>query len=240
MTENLVVCIARNNLALTRNAVASFFRQDIRHIRVMVIDNVSDDGTRAWLNMRQEQNPDILTMRFGSQKSVAACWNRALTWAFSRKLPYVLVCNNDVVLRPDTMRLLVEHGGPFVTGVGVNTQQQTESCDPKNERPHPDFSCFLIRRECWDRVGSFDEKFEVAFYEDNEYHVRMHRNGIKACCIGVPFHHVGSATMRNADPEEQKRIGEQAQKNKEYFRSLFGCYPGTPEYDALFQETMVS
>jgi len=87
-----------------------------------------------------------------------------LRWAFSKGAEHVLVVNNDVLLRPDTYRLLVADGSLFVTAVAsddpdcVKPVQQPSGRwdyaepDPAGKRPHPTMSCFLIRRECWVKV----------------------------------------------------------------------------------------
>lgn len=224
--------IARNNLALTKRAVASVLAQDIGDVRLMLIDNMSTDGTAEWMCSQRDE----YRLHFAMQQSVATCWNIGLDWLFSHGAEHVLVANNDVELRPETMRLLVADGGQFVTAVGVNTREQmgNASLEPKNKRPHPDFSCFLIRKECFERVGGFDERYEIAFGEDCDMHVRLHRASIDAHCIGVPFYHVGSATVKNSDPREKERIGKQADLNRELFYRTYGQRIGTPGYDLLF------
>lgn len=230
---NLILVIARNSLALTRNAVASFLTQDIGNVQVLLIDNASTDGTGPWVRTLDDR---VLTVHFAAPKSVAACWNYGLRWAFSHGIKHVLVANNDVVLRPDTYRILVADGGPFVTGVGVNTTEQAaEAPEPQNRRPFPDFSCFLIRREVFERV-QFDERYLVAFGEDCRMHKQMHDMGISAYCIGVPFLHVASGTLKNAEPEERERICQQADRNRELFRQTYGVAVGSPEYASLFTD----
>jgi GT2 family glycosyltransferase len=231
---NWILCPLRNNLHLTRKALPTFLAQDIGEIKVLLFDNASSDGTPQWANSLRD---DRVSYVYNVQPlSVAASWNRMLRWTFKQGAEYALVCNNDLELLPSTYRYLVEDGGEFVTCVGVKTRGQfTDSKpDPIMARPNPDFSTFLIRRSCYEKVGPFDEKCEVAFFEDNLYHVAMHRAGIFAHCINYPFLHHGSSTVKYADPKEQKRIREAAQRNREYFHTLHGCYPGTPEYEALF------
>jgi len=107
---------------------------------------------------------------------------------------------------------------------------------PKAEtRPHPDFSCYLIRKETYETVGPFDEHFKTAFCEDWDYHVRLHKAGITAHCIDLPFLHLSSQTVRNSSLKEQERIYTQAKANREYFREKWGVEGGTEEYYALFK-----
>lgn len=241
-----IVCPTRNNIHLLREAVRTFRAQDIGDIRILIIDNGSTDGTAQWL-MTQK---DITTLSIQSPGlSVARSWNQALNWVFAGPRPeqYALVANNDIELRPDTYRHLVADGGGFVTAVGVRdrarikpldhelvTPQRYADPDPAQKRPHPDFSCYLIRREVFRTVGEFDENFKIAFCEDWDYHLRLHNAGIRAEALELSFLHHASQTVKNAEAGERERIMTQAAENREYFYSKWGVRGGTDEYYALF------
>ena len=157
-------------------------------------------------------------------------WNEALTLVFdSLRLEYALVINNDVILRTDAYRLLRDDGGLFVTGVGVGTPEEMAQATPTARSPHPSFSCFLMRRECWERVGEFDEGM-WAWAGDGDYHLRMHAEGIDAASIAVPFGHEVSATIKLAEPEERDRLGKQADADRAYFKKKWGCAIGSDDY----------
>jgi GT2 family glycosyltransferase len=229
---NWIVCPVRNGLAFTRDAVRTFLAQDIGNIQVLLIDNNSNDGTGQWAR-------SVKHLRYWwgpADSSVSQGWNRGLRFVFGME-PCALVVNNDVLLRPDTYRLLVEDGGGFVTGTGVDNPEQMEGDPvPSNKRPHPDFSCFLIRKTCYEKVGPFNEEYAGGYAEDSEYHVRMHRAGIRAESLCLPFLHYACGTIKSATPSEAKAIGERAEANRERFRKQFGCLPGSPEYAELFDD----
>jgi GT2 family glycosyltransferase len=234
---NPVIMLTLNNLALTKKAVASVLAQDIEgEVDLLVIDNGSTDGTQRWLASKvdfQVAIPD-------PPMSVAAAWNMGLKYFFQQGAEYVFVVNNDIELRPDTYRLLIMDGGGFVTAVGSDSPEKIKTLaepDPLKKRPHPDFSAFVIRREVFEKVGVFDEKFLGAFGEDWDYHVRLHAAGTTAICLDLPFLHWGSMTVKNAIPSEQKRIGIQADKNRAYFKEKWGMAGGSPEYYTYFGNT---
>lgn len=231
---NPVICPVRNCLSLTRKAVETFRAQDIEGgATILILDNASSDGTVEWLHAQ----PDLLRAHFHPPKSVASSWNLGLEWAFRRGAEYAFVINNDVEIKPEMYRSLVETGLPFATGVSVSSQEQL--CQPfvRSDRERPDFSAFLIRREAWDRVGPFNKEYEGAFYEDNEWHVRAWAKGVHLTCVGFPFLHHASATVKRADPATRKDVEVKAAQNRERFKAQFGCYPATPEYDALFLDS---
>lgn len=105
------------------------------------------------------------------------------------------------------------------------------------ERPHPDFSCFLIRREVWDKVGPFNDTYRGAYAEDADYHIRMHRAGIHAVCIDLPFYHVGAGTIKGMNEKGKRKMVESANANRARFKADYGVEVGTPEYYALFDST---
>lgn len=227
---NPIVIPCHNGIDLTIKAVDSCFRQTIP-VNLMVIDHASNDGTTQWLwseNIPYMHLPNL---------SVSHCWNAGLEWAFGFS-DHCLVINNDVELLPDTYERLMSYDGQFVTAVGVKEWPVSKNGD-LTVRPHPDFSCFLIHKSIWDKVGPFDERYLGAYCEDCDYHIRMHRAGIKAVSINLPFLHYACGTIRNASPLEQMRMRAQADKNRELFRETYGCLPGTKEYEGLFKASEV-
>lgn len=225
----------RNGLPLTKKAVKSFLNQDIGKVRVLMIENDTADGTRDWARTLY---PQVVTIHKDPPFSVAESWNKGLSVLFGDEVnEYVLVCNNDVELRPDTYRLLVEDGGDFVTAVGNADPECIATLTPPANPPrsHPDFSCFLIRRGVWGKVGRFDEQFLGAYCEDLDYHMRMHQIEIDAHCIDLPFYHVKSATLNTLPPEEAAHLCKLADRNREYFKDKWGMDVWSPEYKEFFK-----
>lgn len=227
---NPTICPVRNNLHLTRKALKAFRAQDIEGgADILLIDNASTDGTSQYLQAQR----DIQIMHFDPPLSVAASWNTALKYVFSEGAEYALVCNNDTELLPQTYRLLVEDGGLFVTAVGCREWPSTiDPPDPAKKRNHPDFSCYLIRRKAWERIGPFDENFKIAFCEDGDYDMRLYKAGIQAYCLDLPFLHHGSMTIKNAELSEIRKIQKQADLNREYFKKKWGFPMASEEYYA--------
>jgi len=230
---NLIIVPIRVSVDMTRNCIRSLLEQDIP-VKVLAIDNGSDDGCAQYLRTC----PDVQVITYPRPMGLSRLWNNNLELAFNHlKLDHVLMVNNDTVLRPDTYRLLLEDGGSFVTGVGVSSMADTVSADPTSKRPHPDFSCFMMRQAVWRQVGLFDETM-MTWASDNDYHVRMYRLGIDAHCIGMPFYHVASGTLKHLDGEIKEALQKQSDKDRERFKEKYGCSPGTPEYEAIFHEAI--
>ena len=232
-----IIMVTRNGLALTKNAVRSALAQDVP-VDLLIVDNQSTDGTIEWLRSKA----GISTIFMPKQMSLAACWNSALKILWKLGHDRALVINNDVVLRPDTVRLLNEHGGDFVTCVSVDSLDRIGTPGDrliddlrKAGRFHPDFSAFFIRKSVTDRVGWFNEECFPGYVEDSFFHVAMHHAGVKAVCIDLPFYHVGASTLKMALAGEALRIRRGADANRERFRQKYGCLPGSPEYNRIFE-----
>ncbi len=226
---NIAIVPVRVSVPMTRACVQSLVDQDIP-TTLYLIDNGSEDGCGAFLRTQTG-----IVQSYVKAKGLSLVWNRALSYCFDQlHLPYALVVNNDTVLRPDTFRWLIADGGPFVTAVGVDTMEQTRSIDPGARRPHPDFSCFLMRREVWETVGPFDESMAI-YVSDCDYHIRMHQAGIEAVSISLPFFHEASGTLKHLGNEARDAVCAQADRDREAFQNKWGCLPGTPECTEIFK-----
>ena len=231
---NPVLILTRNNLELTKRCVESVRKQDVPTY-ILFIDNGSTDGTKEWI---QAQTGDGC-VDWSDNRGVSQGWNSGLSHLFAylfdnKPVEHVLCCGNDTVLAPWTYSALLSANVPFVTGVDVGMSPLPDKPDVFPLNPHPDFSCFLIRRECWEKVGPFDERM-FGWANDCDYHVRAHRLGIPLWKANVPYNHERSSTMNRATPQERQFLNWQANQDRMVFKSIYGFIPGQPEYAELFK-----
>ncbi len=225
----MIIMTAHDGLALTKACLPTLLAQN-GSPRVLCVDNASTDGTYRWLGTQPVER------MYGNFRSVSRMWNEALRYCFSEGFERVMVVNNDTRLQRWTYEKLLDQDSDFVTAVGVNNEEQFNGdVEAWRSRDRPDFSCYMISKHCWETMNGFDEEFIGGHFEDNDAHVRLHRLGIRAYCIQMPFFHVGGGTMKTASESEQARIRANFDRNKERFHSMYGCYPSdTQAYDALF------
>ena len=228
---NPCLILTRNNLELTKKCVESVRGQDIQTY-VSIWDNGSTDGTVEWL----ESQDGVWHFEAESNQGVSFGWNKGLTAWFKQSWEHILVLNNDTILPTWFYRHLLAYDFPFVTGVSVNQMSQIEKEPELGLVPsaHPDFSAFLIHRECWDKVGPFDENMKH-YASDMDYHARGHQEGIKMMNSGVPFYHERSSTIKNATQEDRQEIESQANKDRAAFRAKWGVECNSPDYQELFK-----
>jgi len=231
---NWIVMPIYECLALTRDAIASCLAQDIEGgVRVLAVIDRGTDGVAHWLRAQEPRVQVVEAPGCGVSKA----WNLALGHVFGREeRDFALVVNSDVRLRLDTYRRLVDDGRSFVTCVGTSSGAKFPGGDPNPDRvrPHPDFSCFLIRATCWRDVGTFDANMRI-YCSDGDYHLRMHRRGVQAVCIDLPFWHAASGTLKNADPDDRERILHIAAADRVAFAAKWGFEMGSSEYYAAFE-----
>lgn len=229
---NHVLVLTKNNLHLTQKCVNSIRNQTV-HTLIHVYDNESTDNTKKWLS----EQADVYNHSAGIDLGISVAWNLVLNHLFSTiGADHVFVLNNDTVIPPWFMETLLSYDGPFITGVSVGSMDEITSPPPRKElAPCPDMSAFLMRRECWERVGPFDEDL-VLYVQDLDLHLRAHRRGIRLMNAGVPFLHLRSSTLNLAPPDLQRSIQLQADADREVFRRKWGVSVGGPDYAALFDE----
>lgn len=229
---NPVLILTRNCLELTKRCVESVRAQGIEN-RLFIIDNASTDATNEWIDTNHIAD---FAYACSTNEGVSKGWNRGLSAIFDEpSYRHCLVLNNDTVLPPWFYRRLLAYEAPFVTGIAVDKHVTDEPpFDKEALDPHPDFSAFLITRAAWDIVGPFDERMKI-YCSDCDWHVRAHRKGLRLWKSNSPYFHINSQTLKRADPAERSAIETQANLDREVFRSIYGCVPGTKEYEELFK-----
>jgi glycosyltransferase involved in cell wall biosynthesis len=242
----LAIVTMRNSLTYSRPCLKSLQRQTEQPLLILAVDNASSDGTASWLRAEQKNDPNLRVMTHGEPLSVAAMWNRALEWGWKQGFERAFVVNNDTEFLPETIQCLSMYmdqheealGLGMVTCVSVRDRGQLAIGEEGewNAREHPDYSAYLLTKKAHKRIP-FDENCLGGYVEDSVHHVEMHRAGIMAVCIDLPFLHHSAGTLKGADVFERRRIESRAQQNREYFRSKYGCVPGTKDYEWLFEST---
>ena len=103
------------------------------------------------------------------------------------------------------------------------------------QRGGPDFSCFVITKECHSKY-KFDENFAPAFFEDNDFHrqVELGGDGDRIFSINVPYLHYGSQTIKQWTGERREKFDQAFVKCREYYVSKWGGMPHHETFDRPF------
>lgn len=231
--KNFIAIPAYKNKLLTLQTIEDCFNQDLK-CEVVILDNSPDEelfDALKWL--------DIIILRSPQNLGVGASWNALCSYVFQiEDQSHVLLINNDVRLRPDLYStLLKEHSrnsGGFISGVNVDSLESAlgAKIEITKETPKggPDFSCFLLQREFYEKVGPFDECF-MAYREDNLYHWRCRLMGYRnyIYSIPIPYFQTGSETIKK-NPEIAELNSKMWHFNGLLYEQITGGPVGSEKY----------
>ena len=208
-------------------------------------DNASAWDTKEWL-LTISSFSDVLVTYHAQNRGVAKGWNCALDFAFScAGIEVAAVLNNDSLLHSKALSLMLEviESGKyhFVTATDVSGEvsrpEDVFNLDVPADSSFteaPDFSCFMLDRFCWEKVGKFDESFYPAYFEDNDYHYRAKLAKMPLVKYNrALYFHYGSRTLT-----ENKTVRDLVSKtylgNKGYFIQKWGGEPGKEKFVVPF------
>lgn len=213
-------------------------------IRVMVVDN----GQRTGPPLADLLSPRVRVLRSGGNLGYAGGANIALAdWARSFPAsPVCLIGSHDLQVGPDTVRELLrraranqEYGilGPTIEvpvegslfrssgGVwrrGGAIQLPLGEARGIEERDWASGTCLLIRRDCVNDIGSFDERFG-SYVEDVDLCLRANDAGWKVGVVATAVAStVGSASPNGVGLNEANLILLTV-KRQGLSRGLIGC-----------------
>lgn len=145
---------------------------------------------------------------------LAARWNEQIRAAMADGCEFALINNDDILFSPETIDAMVDEyiklnaaGEKVAMVTPLNILGELSSNpyeilgykrDPANAptfSEHPNFSSFLVHKSFFDIIGTFDENFDPAWYEDNDMHRRINLLGYKAITTtAAPMVHFGGVT----------------------------------------------
>ncbi|ACB77271.1 glycosyltransferase family 2 protein [Opitutus terrae] len=222
-----------NCLDLTQAMIASLqatVPRDLAH-EIILVDDGSTDGTRAWL---ATLGPPFRVVLNARNVGYAAANNRGAAVATGR---FLVLLNNDLVLTPGWLppmlavhRRLGAHAG-FVgnvqleprsraidhAGMVVNLQAKPEhlrSLPPRALRwarrmrlcPAVTGACALIERVVWEQLGGFDDGFHNGG-EDVDLCLRLRARGRRNAVAlrSIVLHHISASPGRKQRDEQNSR-----------------------------------
>jgi GT2 family glycosyltransferase/glycosyltransferase involved in cell wall biosynthesis len=241
-----VVVLAYNNLDFTRACLHSIETlSDWPDLEVIVVDNASTDGTRAFLaeweaggaGRRAILNDDNLGFAAGNNVGLAAA-----------RGDYLILLNNDTYVTPGWVATMVRHLarnpdigllGPVTNNIGNEARIEIQYADMDGMRRNAAmytrrhmgelfdihtaaFFCVAMPRSTYELVGGLDEAFGIGFFEDDDYCRRVQAAGLRvACAEDVFIHHHLSASFDALKAERKKELFE---RNKAIYEAKWGAW----------------
>jgi hypothetical protein len=195
------VIITWNQRDETLDCLASLGRATHPNLRLIVVDNGSNDGTAE--SIRAEY-PVVEILRNETNRGFAAAVNQGTQLALAQGADFVFWLNNDTVVEPDALAALLAEAGregagiliPLITyfdqpqvvwsaGAGLNPltleiRGNTLGAIDRGQwrdvldRQHATACASLIPRATLEKVGLLDERF-FYYYDDADYSLRVTR-----------------------------------------------------------------
>ena len=234
-----IIIVTYQNVALTRHCIESILRNtDYPNYEIIIVDNASIDGTRAYLRYLARKEDRITIILNNENEGFAAANNQGLHASHGQRI--VLLNNDTIVLRGWLTGLSRYLNRPEIGLVGpvtnfagneariqVNYENFTEmeNFADKWMREHENeyfdikvlaMYCVAMRRDVFDEIGYLDEKFGTGLFEDDDYTERVRHAGYRIVCAQDVFvHHHGQAAFKKL--LGTKEYDELWERNQTYF-----------------------
>ena len=242
-----IILVTYNNLDFTRACLQSMEKyNNYENCEIIVVDNLSQDGTREYLSGYEKNHNNFKAILHDCNSGFAAGNNIGIKEA---KGEFVILLNNDTVVTPNWIQNLIKHFttddtigmiGPRTNNIGNESRLEIHYSDMNQmieksydiyysnvskqyNIPILAFFCVAIKRDVIEKIGLLDEVFGIGMFEDDDYCMRVKKDGYKLICADDVFihHHLGASFDKNPEWKEQL-----FQKNKAIYESRWGKWEG--------------
>jgi hypothetical protein len=205
MTEPSIISIILNTNRRddTLACLDSLLKSTYQNHQVIVLDNASSDGS---VEAIRSSFSTVQIMSLTKNLGYAGNNNVGIAAAISQAADWVLVLNEDTILAPDCLALLVDAAGrdgkigivgpmvyhydepDIIQSAGGQLNRYWESShiaqnQPDHgqfDQPHPvdwiSGCAIMVKREVIEQVGMLDERF-FYYWEETEWCIRAHKQG---------------------------------------------------------------
>ena len=208
-----IITLTYNHLNYTKLFIESLYKYT-KDFELIIVDNSSTDGTVEYLktleNVRLILNNENLGFSKGNNQGIQIAQGE-----------YIAFLNNDILLYPNWFeeceKVFEKENAAFVSPRHINphydlTDEKNYIKYFKNKFSYKNdyqksfdecvFSCVITKRDIISKLGTFDENYTRAFFEDNDYKYRAIASGYNVfVCNKVCFFHFGSVTSKNLNQQ---------------------------------------
>lgn len=222
--EVAIIIVNWNTGQRTVECLKQLAQQTHQRLTIFVVDNGSDDQS---VELIKREAPAAYVIALPHNLGFAAGVNRALVYALSRNVEYILLLNNDTIIPPNLIECLVArmeqepHIGiatpkiyktghyKQLWGIGgrmryawltVESMGQTDR--GQFDRYEFDFvfgAVMFVRRTVFETIGDLDERYFM-YYEDIDFCLRARAAGFRIAVFpDIQVMHEGGVSTRTYD-----------------------------------------
>ena len=212
-----VIIVNYNGKALLEKCLESLAKVNYENFEIILVDNNSTDGTVEFVT---KTYPSIIIIKLDSNRGFAEPNNIGAKIASGK---YLLFLNNDTVVTPNFISEMVkviekdkkiaicqslllrldgsiDSSGDFIDQLGV-VYNSTTKINEIREISSARGASMLIRKNVFEELDGFDEKFFVSF-EDVDISWRAWMIDYKSILVPKSIvHHLGGQTIMGKKPE---------------------------------------
>ncbi len=235
-----IVILTYNNFNYTKDCIESIKKYTKKNsYEIIVVDNLSTDGTRDWLKKQKDLKVILNDENMGFPKGC----NQGIEIANPDN--DILLLNNDTIVTTNWLENLkiCLYSNDLVGAVGSvsNHQENLQGVDftysdfmemqelaiknnisDSNRWEEKVFLigfCILIKRDVLNKIGLLDEEYSPGYVEDNDLSLRIIDAGYKLmlCHDSFIHHYLGTAFRKDLN-----KFYPILYKNRTYFESRWG------------------
>ena len=222
-----VIIVNWKKYDFTLKCIDSVLNSSFKNFKIILIDNEYQKGVFDEL----KKNEKIHIIKNEKNEGFARANNQGIKYSIKNGFDYVLLLNNDTVIKNDLLYLLMKHSNTFNqkiiqplilnydrskiwnAGGTINnffgtfkTLNKGESF--KNFKSNRNLTewftgcCVLIKTDVFKDIGYFDERF-FAYYEDVDFSIRLKSKGYSVAMMNDSYlQHFESASSKSSNQNE--------------------------------------
>lgn len=209
-----VIILTHNGLETTKKCVDYVRKLNLAVFpEIILIDNGSNDKTGVWA----EKQKDVVYIKNEYNLGCLLGRNQGFKWSTG---DYLLFIDNDQYIPPDYVEMATAVGKDIV-GAELWDVIPPDCFTKRNSIGVPSYNSYVgsggmfLKREVFEKVGGYDERYYPAWYEDCDFCFRARAIGYSLGVILNPnVQHLGGETIK-------KQKSFDADDAKKSSRSLF-------------------
>ena len=225
-----------NQLECTKECIDSIKRSTRYPYTLIIVDNASDDETRKYLEaLKKSDKNNVVLIRNEKNEGFVKAVNKGIR--FDSKSEFVCVLNNDTIVTTgwlNEMSVVAKRDASVgIVNPSSNTLGQAlpsgvtpEEFQKASKNTSGSFVklggafgfCMFIKRELFKKIGYFDEKYGMGYFEDADFSLRAKEAGYKSVRALAAYVYHEEKKSFSVLPKPKKSFD----KNKKIFEEKWG------------------